>query len=83
MDFLRAAGSERVLDAFPDERADVATLASMTVWVGSVEPLPVALLPPAVFAIAIPPLLETWTRPDYPNPSEYPRACPEKTKTNR
>jgi hypothetical protein len=31
----------------------------MTLLVGSVEPLPVAFFPPVVFAIAIPPLLDT------------------------
>jgi hypothetical protein len=39
--------------------AELAAAACVTLMVGSVEPLPVAFFPPVVFAIAIPPLLET------------------------
>ncbi|CAM2184642.1 hypothetical protein PSAC2689_50392 [Paraburkholderia sacchari] len=41
------------------ELADGASWAFVTLLVDSVEPLPVAFFPPVVFAIAIPPLLET------------------------
>ncbi|MFC4705468.1 hypothetical protein [Paraburkholderia caffeinitolerans] len=41
------------------ELADGASWAFVTLLVESVEPLPVAFFPPVVFAIAIPPLLET------------------------
>ena len=60
------------MDSLPDDRAELATLASMTLLVGSVEPVPVAFFPPEVFAIAIPPLLDNWTFTDYPNPLSPP-----------
>ncbi|MFX1674067.1 hypothetical protein PWR63_17680 [Paraburkholderia sp. A2WS-5] len=41
------------------ELADGASWVFVTLLVESVEPLPVAFFPPVVFAIAIPPLLET------------------------
>ncbi|HTR05783.1 MAG TPA: hypothetical protein VMJ11_03815 [Paraburkholderia sp.] len=66
----------------PDVRAEVATLASVTLLVGSVEPLPVAFFPPVVFAIAIPPLLDNWTLPGYPNPGSNPSRPPGKTTKN-
>jgi hypothetical protein len=80
IDLFRVAGSERLVDSLPDDRAEeLATLASVTLLVGSVEPLPVAFFPPVVFAIAIPPLLDNWTR--RVTPTHYVR--PEKTKTNQ
>jgi hypothetical protein len=44
--------------------AELATLACVTLPVGSVEPLPVAFFPPVVFAIAIPPLTEKLDCPE-------------------
>ncbi len=82
MDFLRDAGSERVLGAFPDERGDLAALACSTSVVGSVEPLPAAFFPPIVFAIAFRPCWRLDT-PGYPNPAYHPTRPPGKTKTNR
>jgi hypothetical protein len=60
------------VDSLPDDRAELATLASVTLLVGSVEPLPVAFFPPVVFAIAIPPLLDNWTFTGHPNPLSPP-----------
>ena len=64
MVFFRAAGSGLAADVFPAERA---ALASVTLLVGSVEPLPVAffspVFSPVVFAIAIPSLLEAGYPP--------------------
>ncbi|MFT0167776.1 hypothetical protein [Paraburkholderia mimosarum] len=58
IDLFRVPGSVRLVDSVPDERAELATVAFVTLLVGSVEPLPVAFFPPVVFAIAIPPLLD-------------------------
>lgn len=52
---FRATGAA-ASDVFP---AELAALPCVTLLVGSIESLPVALFPPVVFAIAIPPLLET------------------------
>jgi hypothetical protein len=49
-DFFPAGLATLTADSFLAEEAD---LASVTVLVGSREPLPVAFLPPVVFAIAI------------------------------
>jgi hypothetical protein len=59
-DFFGATGAVAASDVF---LAELATRACVALLVGSVtcsaEPLPVAFFPPVVFAIAIPPLLET------------------------
>jgi len=59
-DRFRATGTVSASDVF---LAELAALACVTLVVGpvvgSVEPLPVAFFPLVVFAIAIPPLLET------------------------
>ncbi len=60
MVFFRAAGSGEVA---VDLLAEWVALASLTLLVGSVEPLPVAFFPPVVFAIAIPSLLEAGYKP--------------------
>jgi hypothetical protein len=57
---FRATGATAASDVLA---AELAALASLTLpvspVVGSIEPVPVAFFPPVVFAIAIPPLLET------------------------
>ncbi|HTH62627.1 MAG TPA: hypothetical protein VL689_21065 [Paraburkholderia sp.] len=61
-DLLRATGALAASDVFLAELATLAgmaLLALVALLVGSGEPLPVAFFPPVVFAIAIPPLLET------------------------
>nr|WP_224038425.1 hypothetical protein [Paraburkholderia unamae] len=68
------------MDSLPDDRAEeLATVALVTLPAGSVEPLPVAFFPPVVFAIAIPPLLET----EHARITPTRHVHPEKTKTNR
>lgn len=59
-DLFRATGAAAASDVFV---AELAALTSLTLpvspVVGSIEPVPDAFFPPVVFAIAIPPLLET------------------------